>query len=203
MSAPTLSPEADQLLCFCQKFAKRGAAWPPAEGALAQEFVSFCGIAAFAHFDVLSRLCVQLGISVSLQSMPSELRGHNSFYNGARTITIAEQQSFPGAKEHTLLHELRELLEHTFVQIGFAIAVSPEDLEQRAEHFACLVRSSLAQKMMIDWWEKAEHVEKKWLRYGAYLLSVVGGLAVFLSCILLPRLEDQALEFHRKNSLDT
>ena len=168
--------------------------------------MSFHGIAAFRHFDNLTELCVQLGISVSVRAMPVELRGHNSLYNGDRAITIAERQWFPGAKEHTLLHELRELLEHTFVHLGFSIAASREDLEDRAEQFACMVRASLAGEMTVGWLEQAEQVERKWLRYGAYLLCVVGGLAVIASCILLPKLEDQAAEFHQlklKNSIPT
>lgn len=190
-------------MSFCASFIERGgSSWPPTEDALAREFVSFCGIAALVQFDALSELCVRLGITVSVQPMPSELRGHNSSYNGARTIAIAEQHSFPGAKEHTLLHEVRELLEHTFVHLGFGIAINPEDMEQRAEHFACFVRSTLAGQTMIEWLEHAEQVEKKWVRYGVYLICVVGGLAMFMGCILLPRFEDQALQSRQQRSLE-
>jgi hypothetical protein len=199
VSTPGSAPEADRLLSFCQTFVERRGSWPPSEDTLVREFVSFCGITAFGHFDTLTQLCVQLGVSVFVRPMPSELRGHNSSYNGNRTITIAEQQWFPGAKEHSLLHELRELLEHTFVHLGFAIASAPEDLEKRAEHFACLARSTLAQEMIEDCWRRAEQVERKWMRYSAYLLTVLGGLAVLISCLFLPTFEDQALEFHRRN----
>jgi hypothetical protein len=132
--------------------------------------------------------------------MPSELRGHNSSYNGSRTIAIAEHQSFPGANEHTLLHELRELLEHSFVGLGFAVAANSEDIEERAELFACLVRSHLAQKTIFVWLEHIGYVEKKWLRYGAYFLTVLGGIAMIVGCFLLPAFEDQALEHRRQRS---
>ena len=202
MITPTQSLESDPLLSLCQRVVERGKSWPPAEDVLAEEFLSFFGISEFAHFGTLSQLCVQIGIVVSVQPMPSELRGHNSSYNGSRTIAIAENQSFPGANEHTLLHELRELLEHSFVQLGFAVAATPQDLEERAELFACLVRSHLAQKTMFVWLEQVGHVEKKWLRYGAYLLTVLCGIAMLVGCFLLPAFEDQALEHRRQRSLN-
>ena len=196
------SSESDPLLSFCLRVAERRENWPPGENVLAEQFVSFFGVSAFAHFETLSQLCVQLGISVSVRPMPSELRGHNLSYNGSRAIVIADDQSFPGANEHTLLHELRELLEDSFVQLGFVVAATPEDLEERAEMFACIVRSHLAQKTMFVWLQQAENVEKKWLRYGAYLLAVLGGIALVVGCFLLPAFEDRALEYRRQRSLD-
>jgi hypothetical protein len=198
-----LSRDSDPLLAFCQTVTERLVKWPPGEDVLAAEFVSFFGITAFAHFETLSQLCVQLGVSVSVCPMPGDLKGHNSWYNGSRAIAIAEHESFPGANEHTLLHELRELLEHSFIQLGFAVAVTHDDLEGRAERFACMVRSNLAQKMMLVWLEQSEHVERKWLRYGAYLFSILGGLALFVGCILLPVFEDQALEFRKQRLLNS
>ena len=202
MSTQTQLCDSDPLLSFCERVVERSKNWPPAEDVLADEFLSFFRISESARFETLSQLCVQIGITVSVQSMPSEIRGHNSFYNGSRTITIAERQSFPGANEHTLLHELRELLEHSFVGLGFAVAANPEDLEKRAELFACLVRSHLAQKTMFVWLEHVGHVEKKWLRYGAYVLTALGGIAMIVGCFLLPVFEDQASEYRRQRSLD-
>jgi hypothetical protein len=92
------------------------------------------------------------------------------------------------------------LLEHSFVGLGFAVAATPEDLEERAELFACLVRSHLAQRTMFVWLEQVGHVERKWVRYGAYLLTVLGGLAMLVGCFLLPVFEDQALEHRRQRS---
>jgi hypothetical protein len=202
MSTGPISRESDPLISFCRMVAERRENWPPREEVLAEEFVTFFGMGAFAHFGTLRDFCVQLGISVSVRPMPNELRGHNSSYSGSRTITIAEHQSFPGAQEHTLLHELRELLEHSFVRLGFAIAVSGEDLEERAEGFACLVRSNLSQRTLLFWLEQAEHVEKKWLRYCSYFLAILGGVIFVSGCLLLPVLEDAAIraELQRKTA---
>jgi len=198
MSTPQQSGDSDRLLSFCQKIVAQRDNWPPGEELLATEFIAFFGVTAFTHFGSLSQLCVELGILVSVRPMPNELRGHNAAYNGTRTITIAADERFPGVKEHTLLHELRELLEHTFVQLGTAIAVNHDDLETRAEHFACLVRSDLSQKMMFVGLKHAEQVERKWLRYGLYAGVVLCGIAMAASCLLLPILEDQALEYRRQ-----
>jgi len=197
------SVELHRLLSFCQKVAQQREHWPPDEDFLATQFVAFFGLSAVTNFERLSGLCLELGITVTVRPMPTELRGHNAVYNGTRNIAVAEDERFPGAKEHTLLHELRELLEHTFVELGVGIAASRDDLEQRAEHFACLVRSSLVREMMVSWLQQSTTVEKKWLRYGAYILSILGGFAMFLGCVLLPMFEDQALELRRQQSLAT
>jgi len=195
--------ESDRLLSFCQKVTQQREHWPPDEDFLATQFVAFFGLSAVTNFEKLSGLCVELGITVTVRRMPAELRGHNAAYNGTRKITVAEDERFPGAKEHTLLHELRELLEHTFVDLSCAVAANGDALEQRAEHFACLVRSNLVREMMVVWLQQSALVEKKWQRYGAYILSVLGGLGMFLGCVLLPMFEDQALEFRRQRSLAT
>ena len=195
------SGDSDRLFSFCQKLATQRENWPPSEELLATEFIAFFGVSTLTYFGNLSQLCVQLGISVSVRSMPTELRGYNAAYNGTRTIAIAEDERFPGAKEHTLLHELRELLEHTFVAIGVSVAVNQDDLEQRAELFACLVRSDLSQNLMFVGLKHVEQVERKWLRYGLYAITVLVGVAMVVSCYLLPVFEDQVLENRRRRLL--
>jgi hypothetical protein len=44
-----------------------------------------------------------------------------------------------GSHEHTLIHELRELIEYEFRQIGYSVAIA-FDLESQAEMFASGVR---------------------------------------------------------------
>ena len=202
MSTEQQSDESDRLLSFCQKIAEQRENWPPSEEDLATQFIAFFGVSTVTHFGNLSQLCVQLGISVSVRTMPTELRGCNAAYNGTRTIAIAEDERFPGVKEHTLLHELRELLEHTFVGLGLAVAVNQDDLEHRAELFACLVRSDLSQNLMLVGLKHVEQVERKWLRYGLYAITVLVGVAMVVSCYLLPVFEDQALAYRQQRLRD-
>jgi hypothetical protein len=85
---------------------------------------------------------------------------------------------------------LREVVEHVFVDLGSRTCSSLEELEARAEQFASVARSKAFGKTPQVAWKNAEQIEKKWARYGAFVLIAVGGLAYFLGIYFLPHLED-------------
>jgi hypothetical protein len=130
---------------FCKTvIAHYSGKWPPNEDAIAHEFVSIFGIDGFLRMDDLERFCQKLGIEVSTRELPKPLRGHNCLYDGKSEIvvgTVAGPAAGLGPREHTLLHELRELIEYEFRKLDRPVAATASDLESRAETFASLARA--------------------------------------------------------------
>lgn len=142
--------------------------------------------------DGLRELCAQLGITLSFSSLPPELRGFNCVYDNKTEIVISEQQSFPGAEEHTLLHELREVLERIFVGLDYPTADNGQELEKKAEDFARLARMAAINKSLPTFFEGADQIDRKWARVAAFVLIGGGALLYLFSCAMLPHLEDAA-----------
>jgi hypothetical protein len=182
--------QPEVLSSFCQTVISRQSAnWPPDESVLARELVDSFGSTAFLTPDALRQVCAALGITVSFSTLPPELRGYNCSFGDKREIVISTDQSFPGAGEHTLLHELREILEGTFEKLGHP-TVNRQDLEEHAESFAGSVRTEAVYRMVPMLCNYADNVDRKWARIAAYLFLGAFVCVNLLGCALLPRLED-------------
>ncbi|MCI0625312.1 MAG: hypothetical protein L0387_27325 [Acidobacteria bacterium] len=129
---------------FCRAvITKHSSAWPPNELTLAQEFLSFFQIEGLTQLRTSEDLCRKLGVNVTVQNLPPGLRGHNCAYQETREIVIGPATGTAaafGSEEHTLFHELRELIEYEFRSLNRPTAVGPE-LEKQADLFASVVRS--------------------------------------------------------------
>jgi len=182
----------DPVQAFCQRvFSKHREHWPITEKLLAEEFLGFSGLSLVANLDEVSQVCQnRLGIVVSRTPMPDGMRGHNCSFAGKREIVIATNQDYHAAALHTLLHELREILETEFCSLGHPM-VTPEnpDLERHAEDFAGIVQITAAYNLVPVLFGKAPDIERKWARFSVYVLIVLGTLAYFLSCVSTPQIE--------------
>jgi hypothetical protein len=156
---------------------------------LAEEFVSSFNLVPSTRDD-LQRLCAQLEISLSFSSLPTELRGFNCVYQDRTEIVLSEQQSFWGVQEHTLLHELREILELTFITLGYPTVGDEQKLERNAEDFARFTRMAAINKSLPIFFDLTEQIERKWVQVATLLLIGCGVLIYFYSCAMLPRFED-------------
>ena len=190
---------ADRIGDFCRSVIEQHSeGWPIAEPVLADEFVMFFGLNSFLVFEGMAEFCQsRLRIPVSLAPLPSEFRGFNDAYGENRRILISSNQDFPDAKLHSLLHELRELIEHGFHKLGCPTAEGHE-LEDRAEAFASSVQISAAIKKLPEFLDNASEIEKKWKRVGAYALIFVGAILYYFACANLPRMEDAFAEQRNK-----
>ena len=205
MDLPPCEILPDNITAFCRTVISRHSAnWPPNENVLAQEIVDFFGIGPFLTLETLVQLCRDhLRIPVSFIELPTELRGYNCSYGNKREIVVSQHQTFPGADQHTLLHELREILEATFEGLGHPI-VNRRELEGFAESFAISVQMAVAERELPNLFQNAAEIERKWWRITAYVLLGVGGLAYLLGCALRPYLEDVfASEELRQRNLHT
>ena len=193
LQAPLNEIRQDTIADFCQTVLSRHAEqWPISEETLAQEFLGFFGLHLVPTFEGVAQLCQNhLRIMVSFAPLPTGMRGYNGSYRDKREILISLNQDFDGAKLHTLLHELREILERGFEKLARPIVNREDsDLEQRAESFAIFVQIRAACDTLPVLLENVSEIEKKWLRIGAYGLLFAGTLAYCFACVFLPRIED-------------
>ena len=201
MAASSLEPVAagtqiDEVARFCEAVISRHSKeWPISEHTLSEEFIEHFRVKTllFLTFEEAARLCQDsLRIPVSLANLPSVLKGLNISYNHQHEIVISTNQGLAAMADlHTLLHELREIIERGFQKLGHSTTADGElDLEARAELFASAVQISAAYKEIPNWVESAAAIERKWLRVLAYL-AVFGGATLYtFHCLSLPKIED-------------
>jgi tellurite resistance protein TehA-like permease len=126
--------------------------------------------------------------------LPEPLRGFNSCYFGKREIVIANDQTFPAATLHTLLHEMREIIEREFADLGWPTVQSKEsDFEERAECFATAVQVFAVIQLVPGLLQNASEIQRKWVRIGVYAMIFTGTILYTLTFASLPRIEDAFL----------
>jgi hypothetical protein len=183
---------------FCQSIIDDHARdWPPSERVLADKFVRFFGLGPLPQRLELEQLLARLGIRVSTALLPDELVGFHCSYGEAREIIISEQEPYWLSAEHTILHELREMLEHTFSDLGFWTS-SGKLPENRAEEFALSVRVWGLGEVLDSHWEDFAKGQSWWDRSIALFLTA-GCIAYSLACRFLPLWESLDLA-RRKQS---
>jgi len=135
-------------------------------------------------------LCSRLFVDVQWVDLPPGNSGINVCYGDRRTIFVRKAE-FPGLREHVLLHELREIFEYKFRELGHPLAKN--DIEQRAEAFAVLVRMRSATAAWFTFFEYADNLQSPWQRIAACIL-VAAGAMVNLICTAMagPLLDSSA-----------
>lgn len=180
---------------FCESVSQKHAQkWPPSESTLAEEFVSYFQFDDFPTLGYLQQLCIRLGVTVSFRELPKGIRGFNHAYEDQREILIGNvrpEAEDLGSRTHTLLHELREQIEFEFRKVGHPV-VNGADNEERAEGFAIATRLYASGKAAFPvMGEFVSDATSRLAKFGWIVLFVVVSLAFSLSCIALPKWEDQ------------
>lgn len=187
--APTLND-------FCQHvIAKFAGNWPPKETDIADEFVTFFRVDFVKTVAGLPELCKSLGINVSELELPPGLHGHNCAFQDKREIVVAQQSGrvVLGSKQHTLLHELREIIEYDFVKIHRPTMAGLADREQRADDFASHVRAEAPIRALYHAFES--RMAGEW-SFGQICLAAIftfAAIVYVLTCLTLPDYEKQLL----------
>ena len=185
----TITP-AQPLADFCTEFLSRHKEQWPGEGALAREFTERFPIGPLSNTQQIVAFAKELGIDASLCALPDVLHGVNCSTGEQTLIVLSEQESFPGSREHTLFHELREIMECRFREHGYPTANGAE-LEKRAESFATEVRLSRMMKVLGPLFDDARAIEQTWKRWLAFAGIIVLILGAGAGCFLLPYFEEQ------------
>jgi hypothetical protein len=190
---PQHSP-SDPLLSFCKDFlSSNRESWPLSESALAWAFVSQFPVSSFLLRSGVEEVCLRLGVDVSFRELPPDLAGFNSGYGGNREIVLSEIENPLGITTHTFFHEIRELIERIFIDLGHP-TIPPGELEKMAEEFAITVRMNSAFKESESSLENALEIQSDWLRWGS--VALISGFVLFqvFLHILLPKYEASLLQ---------
>jgi hypothetical protein len=147
VSVQSIPAANDPISNFCaHAVATFAPKWPPDEATLASEFVRFLGLQDCTFWPQLSALCSRLSVELYLIDLPPENSGIN-VRHGKRRAIFVNKAELPGlSREQTVLHELREILEYEFRELGRPLA-KKNDLEERSEMFALFVRMECAVAM--------------------------------------------------------
>jgi hypothetical protein len=182
--------EAKSLRDFCAGVMLRHKEnWPPNESTLAREFADQFLPELFSNPERIVAFAARLGIDASLKALPDGLHGVNCLAEEETVIILNEQEGFPGSREHTFFHELREIMEHRFRDQGWATVQGP-DLEKHAEQFAAQVRLTILTKDLGRLVDGLQNVEASWKRCLGFVGIFILFLALGAGCALLPHLED-------------
>lgn len=181
---------AQRLADFCTEFLSRHKEKWPGEGTLAREFAERFPIGQLSNTEQIVAFAKELGVDASLDALPERIYGFNCS-NGERTLVVlSEQEAFPGSREHTFFHELREIIEYRFREQGQPTA-SGAELEKRAELFATEVRLAQMMKMLGPLFADANAIEQTWKRWAAIAGIIALILGAGAACFLLPYFEEQ------------
>lgn len=174
---------------FCAAVVNRhDSAWPPTEDQLARDFLAHFGIARLAHYDGIIKWCGEVGVQFSTAELPHDMRGFNYWHENTFSITMPFNGGCFISREHTLFHELRELLEYVFEDLGHPIADS-NTLESRAEEFAACVRIAVFLESSKEFFEIASGVRDPIGRLLAYGLVGAATAVLVLSSAGIRQLE--------------
>jgi hypothetical protein len=192
------------LLGFCLAVISRHSEnWPPTEQVLAKEFVGWLGVKPFLTRDAMRELCLSKGINLSFSALAHELRGFNCSFQDKKEIVISEHENVPFADLHTLLHEFREMLEHVFVELGWATLSPKDSLEETAEEFAAVARMETGTREFPAYVEIVGNIETPWQRYLGYVLLAIGFVAYMFTCATLPQYEEMIAKARRQRYVRT
>lgn len=191
MDALTTITPAQPLANFCAVFLSRHKEhWPPDESTLAHEFDEQFAIGLLSNAEKISAFAKELGIDASFAALPDVLHGFNCSIDGQTIIVLRDKETFPGSREHTLFHELREVIEYHFRNEGYPTAKGAE-LEKRAELFATEVRLASMMKLFGPLFDSAKAIEQTWKRWLAFAGIITLILGAGAACFLLPYFEEQ------------
>jgi hypothetical protein len=194
----------DPLLGFCLAVISRhGENWPPTEQVLAEEFVNWLGVNTFPTRDAMRELCLSKGINVSFIALPPGLHGFNCSFQDKKEIVIPQRENAPFADLHTLFHEFREMLEHVFVELGYATLTPEDSLEETAEEFAIVARMETGTRELPAYLKIVGNIKTDWHRYFGYAFLFVFFVAYMFSCAFLPQYEELVAEARRQRYVRT
>jgi hypothetical protein len=196
MSSESKNLNGDLILLFCQNIISRHPnPWPPTEQYLACEFVLYFKSFWFITINELEKFCLETNIELTQKSLPCDLLASNCFFNGKRIIELDDHPQNLVIQPHTILHEIRELLEYVFCDLGYPIADSAQ-IELRANEFASLVMLCGRESEFAGLINNALEIQPVLLKFGALLLLGAGALAVIgQACLgaMYPELPSQRI----------
>lgn len=167
----------DPLRAFCECIPRDGQEWPVSEWELASAFIKFFNVPPLAYVGNLEGFFAQTKIELREGDLPSDLLGVNMSFQGRRRIDLSRHGEQVHSQLHTVLHEIREMIESEFSRLGFA-TTSSRELEASANEFAFYAVLCPFEGLFKDSLHNALEIESKWQRWTT--LSLICAAALVL-----------------------
>ena len=166
----------DVIRTFCAEFVRGHAQnWPAKNEVLGKEFVTHFALPPFLHGADLVEIGENLKIRFVMENLPDDLLGSNFNFAGQRRIAVSDRLEHVGMKEHTFLHEVRELLEYEFREFGSpAVKMDTNELESHADQFALCAILCSTDETWDSWTKSAFEMQSRLGMLAAIALIFVG-----------------------------
>jgi hypothetical protein len=171
---PIQTEPRDPLKAFCEAYVRENGRNPINESQLAEAFVRFFGIRPLVDLSSLDEFFHSTNIDLRKGDLPLGLLGVNMSFEGKRRIDLSERPEQRYFQVHTVLHEIREIIETELRPLGFGTSESERDLEHLANEFAFYAMISSQMSMFRTFFESACEMESKWQKFGALGLIGIG-----------------------------
>lgn len=192
MDAIVTSRDTKPLEDFCAGILLRHKEnWPPSESALAHQFAEQLSPEMLSRPEQIAAFAKGLGIETSFTTLPDGMHGFNCSMEEQSIVLLNEQEGFPGSREHTFFHELREIMEYRFREQSFPTTSQRQELEKRAEQFAIAVRMFILTKEFAPLFDDAKAIEQTWKRVLTFVGLSILTLGAGVGYSLLPYFEKQ------------
>jgi hypothetical protein len=164
----------DLLRVFCEAYTlQHGDKWPTREHELAEAFVSYFRIPIVFGVADLQDFLVQTNIELIEYDFPADLLGVNMSFGVKRQIVTSRNPDHIPFRLHTVLHEIREIIEADFRRLGFTTTDS-SDLDRRADEFSFAVHICAAKDSMQDWVKDSSETKSTWQSFASLcIVSVI------------------------------
>jgi hypothetical protein len=174
---------SDVIRTFCAEFVLRYAqSWPAKEEVLAKEFVTHFALPPFLHAAHLAEIGENLKIRFVKENLPDDLLGSNFNFAGQRRIAVSDRLEHVGMKEHTFLHEVRELLEYEFREFGYpTVEINTDEIEFQADQFAMSAILCSTEETWNSWTKSAFEMQSRLGMLAAIALIFVGRVVCLLN----------------------
>jgi len=167
------TPSQDLLKAFCEDHvSQHREKWPTSEHALAKAFVSHFEIPIVHRVADLHNFLVQTNIELIERDLPSDLLGVNMCFGVKRQIFTSRNADHVPFDTHTVLHEIREIMEVEFRGLGFSTTNS-SDLDSRADDFSFGVDMCAVTASLMDWTKDARETNSMWAKIAALCMAIV------------------------------
>lgn len=169
----------DALKEFCETYISRNGRNRSTNGEweLASAFVEFFGIPPLSDVSGLEGFLARTNIEIRKGELPAGLLAVNMSFEGKRRIDVSVRREQLYFQVHTVLHEIREIIENDFRRLGHETTYS-QDLEHCANEFAFGVIVCSLSHLFGSLFDNAWEIQSTWRRWGVLALIGIGVVAV-------------------------
>jgi hypothetical protein len=157
----------DQLSAFCEAYIlQHREKWPTSEDELAKAFVLRFGIPIIFRIADLQNFLVQTNIELVERDLPVDLLGANMSFGIKRQIFTSNNPDYVPFRVHTVLHEIREIIEVEFRRLGFRTTNS-SGLDSRADDFAFEVHMCTGMDSIKEFFKYGRETTSTWGQFAS------------------------------------